>query len=150
MLLKLVSGFLTLVGLFLFLKKSEKNANNKPKTSTKILRSKYRKLRKFIEAQARHETGNYTSRAYKENNNLFGMKHASKRKQLGADTGDTYRMYQDPSESIEDLILYFDAVDFPTDIETLQEYAEELKIRNYYEDSTYNYFRGLNYHYQLL
>lgn len=105
--------------------------------------TKYQSMKPLIEAQAKHETGKYTSRAFIENNNLFGMKNAYKRQQLGINKrGDQYRLYSDPTESVKDLLLYFDYVNFPvvTDAAT---YAKELKNRSYYEDSIRNYYEGL-------
>ena len=37
-------------------------------------------LARYITAQAAHETGNFTSKIFKENNNLFGMKKPAVRK----------------------------------------------------------------------
>lgn len=148
---KLLAGFGTVISLFLTFRTLGKKWKSKPLTNPKIIFSKYRKLRRFIEAQARHETNNYQSFSYKEDNNLFGMKNASKRKQLGIEKEDRpYRVYSSPSQSIEDFILYLDFVNFPEEVENLQQYVEEMKIRNYFEDSSYNYFRGANLHYQNL
>jgi len=146
--LQLGLGIATLVSLILTL---WKKWSKKPITSPKILLSKYNKYRKYIEAQARHETGNYTSLSYDLDNNLFGMKNAIKRKQLGVKKEDRpYRVYKNNAESIADFLIYLDYVNFPTDLQTLQEYVQELKFRSYFEDSEFNYFRGVNQFYQQL
>lgn len=79
------------------------------------------------------------------------MKNANKRKQLGSKVdGEQYRVYGSPAQSIEDLLLYFDYVNFPTEVDSVQEYVQELKNRSYFEDSIQNYFNGVNRNYQML
>lgn len=116
---------------------------NKSTAFMPMFLGKYGKYSKWIEAQAKHETSNFTSRAFKELNNAFGMKHASKRKQLGIDSGDVYRKYSSLSESIQDLVLWFKDQNFPIDLNSPSDYAMELKNRGYYTDSYQNYYNGI-------
>lgn len=79
------------------------------------------------------------------------MKNATKRKQLGVKVdGEQYRVYSSPQESIEDFLLYLEYVNFPTEDLSVQEYVQELKYRNYFEDNVVNYFSGVNSFYNQL
>jgi len=126
------------LAIFLLLRKSKFGWFN---TYT-VKQSEYKNLLPYIEAQAKHETGNYTSRAYLENNNLFGMKNATKRKQLGK-YAEPYRKYLTDRESIRDLLIYFDYVKFPKSVSSAEQFAQELKNRAYYEDTVSNYTNGI-------
>lgn len=106
--------------------------------------SRYRRLWPYIVAQAKVETAYdnnfkvpFTSPVYRKNNNLFGMKGATKRAQLGspgtpASDGGAYQKYWTDSQSIRDLFLYFDYVNFPTSVSSPEQYVRELKSRNYF------------------
>lgn len=111
-------------------------------------RGDYNKIIPFIIAQSMYETGGYTSRAFTENNNLFGMKNASIRFQYGIKKeSDPYRYYRSYRESSRDMLEWLYTVGFPPDIHTLFDYCVELKNHKYYEDSISNYFGGVNYYY---
>lgn len=116
----------------------------KPKGIYSVLEgSKYEPMAKLIEAQAKHETGNYTSRAFKENNNLFGMKNAIRREQLGFPKfQDMYRLYESPEQSVKDLMIYFDFVKFPV-VTDPEAFVRNLKQRSYFEDNFNNYLNGV-------
>lgn len=64
------------------------------------------KFPEIVMAQARLETGNFTSRIYNENNNLFGMKKAYRRPSTcqGLKYGHCY--YDDWIDSVIDYVLY--------------------------------------------
>lgn len=108
-----------------------------------VKNSRYKSLLPYIEAQARHETGNFTSDLFLRSNNLFGMRNASIRNQLGEQGTNGYRHYKNPNESIMDLLMYFDYVGFPTEVTGVDHYVRELKDRKYFEDSYSNYLKGL-------
>jgi len=62
---------------------------------------------KLIVAQARHETGNYTSYQYRTNNNLFGMKFVNQplaTKGNKSPEGDFYAKYPNVAASVQDLV----------------------------------------------
>lgn len=107
--------------------------------------TKYEALIPYIIAQAKHETGNYTSNLYRTANNLFGMKIPYKRPFVrNGETTSGYSAYSDPTQSAKDLKLWFDYTRFPTQVLNTKQYAEKLKLRNYYEDTIDNYVSGLN------
>jgi len=117
-------------------------------------------------AQAYHETGGFTSRAYLEQNNLFGMKEAKVRETTDIDSGmlisddrgmETiaadkvgYSDYQNLEDSAEDMLFYLEDQNFPVIVfgnkpkkEFIEEYAKELKRRKYFQDSVENYVMGM-------
>jgi flagellum-specific peptidoglycan hydrolase FlgJ len=118
---------------------------------------------KLVVAQARHETGNYTSNVLKKNNNLFGMKFIgqplatrgtlappSERKCGGKCNTDYYSKYADVGDSAKDLIqrnLQFTrkGVTFEQlkNAKDSTEYATLLKQRGYYDATIPIYDRGL-------
>jgi flagellum-specific peptidoglycan hydrolase FlgJ len=111
-----------------------------------LLASKYRRLSRYVIAQAKTETGDFTSRFYRDLHNMFGMKSAVKRKQLGkastlfeADGGTAMRHYSNDIQSLRDLFLYFDYVSFPTYVESAERYVTELKNRKYFSTTYENY-----------
>ena len=61
----------------------------------------------IVLAQAKLETGNYTSRIFKENHNLFGMKEAKVRLNLAEGTQYSHAYYNDWEDSIMDYALWY-------------------------------------------
>lgn len=109
-----------------------------PKNSLWLLLSKYGKYAGWIEAQARHESANYTSQVYKRANNPFGMKNPSKRKSLGyVVQGDPYRHYKNIGEAIRDYVLYLEYFKVPTNINSAKSYFALLQDQGYAEDPLY-------------
>ncbi len=104
----------------------------------------YEALRPYVIAQSKHETNNYRSNVFDKYNNLFGMKNASFRMQYGKNVDSTdYRVYVSSAQSIKDLLLYFDYVGFPKSVQSVDQYVQELKHRDYFEDDFFNYRNGL-------
>ena len=124
--------------------------NHKATSTNKniILHSEYGAYADFILAQARHESADFTSKVYRDNNNPFGMKVPSKREFLGsvgtkASDGGYYAKYESDSVAFKDYLKWLRAVRFPADVETIEDYARELRERKYYTDSLANYTRAL-------
>ena len=61
----------------------------------------------IVLAQAILETGNYESKIFKENNNLFGMKEARVRLNLAKGTQFGHAYYDDWKESLTDYALWY-------------------------------------------
>lgn len=102
-------------------------------------------LQPYIEAQARHETGNYSSNLAKTANNLFGMKRPVSRPFFGVgQTPNGYAVYRDYSQSVQDLLQWMDSTGFPGSVKDSAEYVAELKKRKYFEDSISTYLKGVN------
>lgn len=111
-----------------------------------LLFSKYRALSRYIIAQAKAETGDFTSRFYIQFHNMFGMKTALKRRQLGRESGEhesdggtSIRAYRTDVQSLRDLFLYFDYVKFPRYVSSVDQYVNELKKRGYFSTTYENY-----------
>jgi len=123
-------------------------ANLKSANKAIVLNSEFANYADFVVAQAKHESANFTSNVYKANNNPFGMKVPSQRKFLGtrgtpANDGGYYARYESDSVAFEDLLLWMRARKFPTNLETVEDYAEALKARGYFGDTLYNYTNAL-------
>jgi len=100
---------------------------------------------RLLQAQAIHETGNFTSRLFKENNNVFGMKIPSIRKTLNVAPGtETFSQFVSIDDSIKDMLFYLDHFSIPLDLADPFLYAQILKDKNYYEDPVEVYFKGLS------
>lgn len=107
----------------------------------------YSTVAKLIYAQAKHETGNFTSNVFKQANNLFGMKPSSRGLHQGI--YGAYAKYDNWEKSVIDMIAYLRARGGHENVQfmTPTEYAEWLKSKNYYEDTVANYSKGLNFFY---
>jgi len=99
---------------------------------------------KLLQAQAIHETGNFTSRLFRENNNAFGMKVPGLRQTLNvAPLGPGFSQFLSVDDSVKDMLLYLDHFKIPLDQDDAFRYAQILKDKNYYEDPVEVYFKGL-------
>jgi len=100
---------------------------------------------RLLQAQAIHETGNFTSRLFLENNNVFGMKIPSIRKTLNvAPATQVFSQFVSIDDSIKDMLFYLDHFSIPLDLADPFLYAQILKDKNYYEDPVEIYFKGLS------
>jgi hypothetical protein len=61
----------------------------------------------IILAQAKHESGHFTSRAFKRNNNMFGMKMPSRRPTAATRQKGSYAYYETWQHSVIDLRIYY-------------------------------------------
>jgi uncharacterized FlgJ-related protein len=68
--------------------------------------NKYCKHPKIVYKQVMFETGHLTSKICLKNNNLFGMKHPSKRQTLSLGKKNNHAFYKNWVESIKDYALY--------------------------------------------
>lgn len=118
-------------------------------------------LASLVVSQSRHETGDYTSRFFRENNNAFGYAYyAGSAYQTGAggiaDNGSPiadYASIEDSTKEIIDwlyrrlrqgkLILNGIALTDLRQITTTEDYAQVLKAAGYYQDALSNYLAGL-------
>ncbi len=107
------------------------------------------KQARFITAQAGHETGNFKSRLFKENNNMFGMKNASLRpnKQSGVKNG--YGYYTNLENNIKDFALYYDYFLYKREYESIESYIKALKEKGYFTAPIAEYTNGAKWFYDL-
>lgn len=113
-----------------------------------LLFSPYRNISKLILAQAAFETGDFTSAVYRNNNNMFGMKTAYHRVQLGeqgevASDGGWYQKYQSNTQSLRDFLIYLDYVNFPKHPMSIDTYVLAMKNNRYFTGNVDNYIAGL-------
>lgn len=97
----------------------------------------------IILAQARHETGNFTSDVFWENNNAFGMKQPKKRQTTCIGTNRGHGVYEDLRSNVTDYVLWMQMVGLPCHEENLLSYVITLKKKRYFEDNLYKYYRGV-------
>lgn len=88
----------------------------------------------LIIAQARLESGNFTSPIFKEGNNLFGMKEAKSRLNVAKGTFRNHALYGSWQESLLDRALY--EASYTHKIKDRKSYVAYLD-RLYAEDGTY-------------
>lgn len=121
------------------------------KSRVVILFSKYRALMPYIIAQAKLESGNFTSKVFKTDNNYFGMKLPVKRPTVAAGPGllspegNHYAHYDSESDSVTDLLLWMEYTKFPVSVDSAETYTRELKSRNYFGSSETSYLKNINY-----
>jgi len=88
----------------------------------------------IVMAQAEIETGGFTSRIFRENNNLFGMKVARCRPTTNLGEQNGHANYKNWTESVFDYAFY--SATNLKDIYTEKDYLEYLR-QNYAEDPNY-------------
>ena len=88
----------------------------------------------IVLAQSKLETGNYTSKMFNENNNLFGMKQATIRLNMAGGTQHGHAYYDSWTESLYDYALY--SATYLHKIKTEREYFDYLS-QFYAEDTLY-------------
>ena len=88
----------------------------------------------IVYAQACLETGHFSSKIFKSNNNLFGMREARGRVSTNKGAENGHAVYQHWRESVLDYALF--QCCYLKNIKTEAEYYDYL-AKNYAEDSTY-------------
>lgn len=88
---------------------------------------------RFWVAVSAHETGGWTSRIYRENHNLFGMRLPSANTTaIGAKHG--HAVFRSDLDSAKDLVMYFDRLKWKqinfSDSDSL---VDEMKRKKYFE-----------------
>ena len=88
----------------------------------------------IVLAQSKLETGNFTSKIFKENNNLFGMREARIRINIATSTQHQHAYYNTWRESLEDYGYYYSS--YLRQLVTEEDYFNYLS-QNYAEDPNY-------------
>lgn len=88
----------------------------------------------IVYAQAKLETGNFSSKIFKENHNLFGMKEATVRPTTNKGTENNHAYFDNWYDSVLDYAMYSAA--YLHDIKTEDEYFQYLS-QNYAEAPNY-------------
>lgn len=88
----------------------------------------------IVMAQAEIETGHFTSKIFKENHNLFGMKVATKRPTTNKGEENGHAFYDNWKESVVDYAFY--SAQYLSDIKSEKAYLQYLS-QSYAQDTTY-------------
>ena len=111
-------------------------------------------LATLIVAQARHETANYTSNAFRSCNNLFGYKYVGQNLSTGpcitSSEGNSYAKYASVADSVKELTAWIKRRQaenkFPANLNSIttpEQYATLLKNSGYYGAPIREYVNGL-------
>lgn len=112
---------------------SEQNEFSRDKLKEYILQLNI-KYPHIVMAQAEIETGYFSSKIFKENNNIFGMKQARQRPTTSLGTDNNHAYFENWKSSVIDYALFQAA--YLKDIDSEEEYFQYLKA-NYAQDSSY-------------
>ncbi len=88
----------------------------------------------IILAQAKLESANFTSKVFKQNHNMFGMRMAKVRLTTAERENNMYAMYRDWKEGVYDMGMWQSAM--VCNINNEEEYFNKLQEK-YAEDTTY-------------
>jgi len=136
-------SFLLLIGLLIALKLFRQNSLRTTKFN-EISKAGYPNLEKFLIAQSKFETANYTSNIFRENNNLFGMKLPKSRSTTATGENRGHATFKNTRDSVIDMTKWLNMYRSQAQrITTLSEYVTFLKSKRYFEDSITNYLNGL-------
>lgn len=106
-------------------------------------------LARYITAQAAHETGNFTSKIFKENNNLFGMKKPAVRKTYAIGENKGHAVFKDITDCIKDFQIYLSNFKYLSNYSSIDNYVQELKRKRYFEADLQEYKNGVKHFYNL-
>lgn len=98
---------------------------------------------KYIVSQSVHETGNFTSKIFKENNNLFGMKMPEIRETTAKGSKYGHAIFGSIEGSLDDYTMFWRARKMPAIFANIGAFVAVLKKKAYFEDSEQNYLKGL-------
>lgn len=106
---------------------------------------------RIITAHAMHESGIFTSDIFLDNNNAFGMRLPKLRKTLATGEKNGYAIFNNISDSINDLLLWFNFHNINPEIfDTVADYCTFLKEKSYYSESYLNYSSAVFKHFKTL
>ena len=71
------------------------------------------------------------------------MRVPTQRESLRIGEDNNYSVYSNLGDSLQDLMLYFEAVNFPLSVNDVEDYAYQLEIRGYYTAPYQQYLKGL-------
>jgi uncharacterized FlgJ-related protein len=149
--MKLLISFITLVAIlsFVSLDESELSRSDAEKEMVVIFNKKNEfsrdklvialkrlnvKFPYIVYAQAELETGGFTSKVFRENNNLFGMKEAKSRINTASGTQYNHAYYETWMESVYDYAFYSSS--YLRKIQSEADYFDYLS-QSYAEDNNY-------------
>ncbi len=81
---------------------------------------------RILTAQAAHETGNFTSQIFRENNNAFGMKLPAQRRTTAIGENKKHAVYRSVADSVKDFWLYYKYSQLPEIWSSVLGYVEAI------------------------
>ena len=105
----------------------------RPEALEKYLRELNIRHADIVYSQAKLESGNFSSRIFRENNNLFGMKRARQRATTATGENRGHATYSSWRQSVDDYAMYYNKY---LSRLSRSEYIEYLG-RNYAQDANY-------------
>ncbi|MBA7532146.1 hypothetical protein ES705_24372 [subsurface metagenome] len=102
---------------------------------------------KILTAHAMHETGVFKSRLYREQNNLFGMRHPTIRDTLSRGDVDGFADFKTLEDSVLDLLLYFKEFGLKPVWKQPDTFVKAIKSKGYFEESYIPYVMAVKKHY---
>lgn len=104
---------------------------------------------RYITAQAAHETANFTSKIFLENNNPFGMKLARIRETTAINEKNGHANFTDIESAVKDFALYYKAFKYLTVYNSIDTYVMALYKNAYFEAPQSVYIKGLKHFYSI-
>ena len=101
---------------------------------------------KILTAQAMHETGNFTSRLYIEQNNLFGMGHPIIRETTS--TGDVrgFANYATLEDSVTDMFLWLTEFKLKPTYTDSKDFVKDIRQNGYFTAPFIDYHNAMRKH----
>jgi uncharacterized FlgJ-related protein len=94
-------------------------------------------------AISEHETGRFTSDIFKENRNLFGMRLAKIRDTTAIGENRKHAVYASIEDSIEDLSLYLEHFNYPSEFETIDQLVSFMAQKGYFTADKEKYLNAV-------
>jgi len=95
-------------------------------------------------AVSNFETAAWSSPLFKTANNLFGMKQPLKRMSLSkGPTTSGFATFDSWSDSVKDLMLYFDEFGYPKDFSNVENLVAFMKDKGYFQEPYEEYLAGV-------
>lgn len=125
---------------------NEKSKEIASEVYAQLLQTFPEQIAQYVTAQAAFETGNFTSRIFYENNNLFGMKLAKKRETTAKGENRGHAVYDNIKDSIQDFVLYYKAFGYPANFKTIRDYITAIKQKKYFASDLEDYLSGVHHY----
>jgi flagellum-specific peptidoglycan hydrolase FlgJ len=100
-------------------------------------------------AQAKLESGNFKNNLTRNHNNIFSMRHPSRRPTTSigplasAEKRSGYASYESIEQATTDFILYLEYCNYPDTIKSVESHVKLLKQKGYFESSTKSYTKAI-------
>ena len=101
---------------------------------------------KILTAQAMHETGNFTSRLYLEQNNLFGMGHPIIRETTSLGDVRGFANYATLEDSVTDMLLWLTEFNLKPTYTDSKDYVKDIRQNGYFTAPFIDYHNALRKH----